>query len=516
MDWQLVIAINVMMISFITVLFGILNRQQVDPSMLIVHGVVIATGALGLYFNYAQTGTIVTLIFVPLILVPGLLYHYATRAYLQARYPAAARYARWAAVIHPSRAMAFRSALMGALANDDIKATVAALQKLWAGGNALQRTSLEATAARLQGRWHEVLAIVRNPANDARGLQELEIRALGELGRTDEMVGVYERCKSQLSGMSLRNAQMFLLAFCGRPEAIALLRTAKSAPMHADFLAYWDAIATFNARGRRGEGRAMLETVAETSSIAAVRVAAQRYLADRGANGPSSPSAASLAVADALVAHWTESGTLQSRSLLRSRVTLLVLIVNAIMFALEHVYGGVEDPDALVKLGALWPPLVADEGEWWRLGAALFLHFGWAHFTMNMASLAILGRLVEAVYGRWRTAAIYGTGGLGSMATVLAMMTSGVSKADFVVGASGAIMALFGAWAARLLMRWRRSRDALDRQPAIFVAVIIAVQCAVDLSVPQISFTGHISGFIIGFLLGLAFGGGSMAGASEP
>jgi rhomboid protease GluP len=86
---------------------------------------------------------------------------------------------------------------------------------------------------------------------------------------------------------------------------------------------------------------------------------------------------------------------------------------------------------------------------------------------------------------------------------VFAAMTTGVSKADFVVGASGAVMALFGAWAARILKRFLQSRDVLDRQPAILMALIVLIQCAVDLSVPQISFTGHISGFIIGFVLAL-------------
>ncbi len=62
---------------------------------------------------------------------------------------------------------------------------------------------------------------------------------------------------------------------------------------------------------------------------------------------------------------------------------------------------------------------------------------------------------------------------------------------------------MFGAWAARILRRYAQSRDVLDRQPVILMGLIVLIQCAVDLSVPQISSTAHISGFLIGFVLGL-------------
>ncbi len=91
-----------------------------------------------------------------------------------------------------------------------------------------------------------------------------------------------------------------------------------------------------------------------------------------------------------------------------------------------------------------------------------------------------------------------------------------ISSADFLVGASGAIMALFGAWAAWLLRRWMRSRDVLDRRPAVMIGLLLALQCAIDLSVPQISFTAHIGGFITGFLVAAALGGRSAGRSTVP
>lgn len=503
MDWQLVIAINVMIISFIALVFGHINRRSSDPWMIAVHALILVVAGVALDLGSANAGTYALGLFVVLAAAPGLLVHYANRAYLQARYADAARFAAWGARLHPSPSMTFNAAVMGALAADDAGESVAMLEALLVRATPPQAAQLEATAARLKGDWAGVLAIARDETRDTRALKDLEIRALGELGNTDEMIAVYEASKAHLAPASLRFAQMVVLAYSGRPDAIALLRTDDSMQLNAEFISFWEAIAVFNAPGRRGEGRAMLERVAETSTIRTNREAALRYLAGPGGKPPNPPSPQAAVAVEQVVKRWYEAGTMRAAKLARSPFTVALIIANSLMFAAEHTVGGVEDAGTLVLLGALWPPLVTQNGEWWRLVTALFLHYGVAHFAINMASLSILGRMVETAFGSRRMLAIYALGGLGSMATVFAAMASGMSEADFVVGASGAVMALFGAWAARILRRYAQSRDVLDRQPVILMGLIVLIQCAVDLSVPQISFTAHISGFLIGFVLGL-------------
>jgi membrane associated rhomboid family serine protease len=509
MDWELIVGINVMAFSLLVLISGFVLRQQSSVSILVLHALVVVTGTVALYLGYGHVGLLVAAIFVLLILPPTLLLNASNRAYMQARFPAASRRVGLAAFLHPTPAMRSRARHLAALAGDDAERSAAALEALLPTESGLARRSLEATIARLRGRWDDVLSIVRSAGHDARGLEEFEVRALGELGRFDEMVNAYERCKSKLVGLSLRNVQLFVLAFCGQRAAVALLRQARRLPMHPDFVAYWDAIAACNAPGHREEGRGMLAKLAQQSGLAAVRAAAKRYSYETEARPPRSPSDASLAAAAAIAERWREAHAMRTSPLRRLPVTLGLLAANTLMFALEDWYGGVESLGALVGLGALSPAVVYETGEWWRLVAALFLHFGWPHFMVNMFALFVFGRIVETAFGSWRMLAIYALGGIGSMATVLAMMIGGVSAGDLIVGASGAIMALFGAWSARLVVRWRQSRDVLDRRPAILMATIIALQCAVDLSVPQVSFTAHISGFLIGFLFGTALHRGS-------
>jgi membrane associated rhomboid family serine protease len=506
MDWELVLAINVMMVSFLALLIGIVNRQLGNPSIQLLHALVLVTGAVALYVGYAHAGTLVTAILVVLILPPGLLMYASNRAAAMARYPSAARFAKLAAFVHPVPSLRSQASFLVALANPDVESSAKALEALLPAQSGQTRYSLAATIVRLRGRWDDVLSIVEGAGRNARGLQEFEVRALGELGRPDKMVAAYERCKSKLVGIPLRNVQLFVLAFCGQREAVALLRRPGKLPMHADFLDYWDAIAAFNAPGHREEGRAMLGKLAQQSELAVVRAAAGRYCNEMQGRPPPPPSDASLAAAAGVADRWREARAMRAVPLWKLPVTLSLLALNSLMFALEHWYGGVENPGALIYLGAMNPSLVVGAGEWWRLLAALFLHFGWLHFVVNMLALEVFGSTVERVFGSWRMLAIYVVGGLGSMAVVLATMKAGLSTAQLLVGASGAIMALFGAWTARLIVRWLRSRDVLDRRQALLMAVVVAMQCAVDLLVPRVSFTAHFSGFLIGFALGCLLG----------
>lgn len=117
--------------------------------------------------------------------------------------------------------------------------------------------------------------------------------------------------------------------------------------------------------------------------------------------------------------------------------------------------------------------------------------------------LLLLGRVVETAFGWSKFLFIYIVGGLGSMACVMALMLFGTIQNGVLIGASGAIFAVFGAEAARQISCWKHSRDALDKRQLVNLALIILVQAVIDFSVPQISAAAHMSGFVIGLILGL-------------
>ncbi len=178
---------------------------------------------------------------------------------------------------------------------------------------------------------------------------------------------------------------------------------------------------------------------------------------------------------------------------------LILIAINVLMFLLEIFAGGWNDPDVLHRMGALEPYAVV-KGEYWRLLTALFLHGGFLHLGFNLFALYVLGPPLERAIGSIRFAACYLIAGLGSSVGVVALTTLGFVQAAQVIGASGCIMGVVGAWAGFLL---RHRHAPLAKQRLANIGLIVAIQIAFDLSTPQVSMAAHMCGLVAGFLLGL-------------
>ena len=188
-------------------------------------------------------------------------------------------------------------------------------------------------------------------------------------------------------------------------------------------------------------------------------------------------------------------------SQLRSAPAVLVLILlNAVTFLFEISFGDLNDPEVLHRVGALEPYAVVVQGEYWRLFTALFLHGGFTHLLFNIFALYILGPPLERSIGTIRFAVCYLMSGLASSAGVVALTVLGFVQVSQLVGASGCIMGIVGAWAG-FLVRHRHAPQAKQRLGN--VVMIIVIQVAFDLSTPQVSMAAHLCGLIAGFFLGL-------------
>ena len=144
----------------------------------------------------------------------------------------------------------------------------------------------------------------------------------------------------------------------------------------------------------------------------------------------------------------------------------------------------------LVERFALFPYAVA-RGEWWDVVTSGFLHFGLVHLAVNMFSLYILGRDLEAALGRSRYLGVYVVSLLGGSASVLL----GQDATTLTAGASGAIFGLFGAIAV-VLLKLRRSLRP--------VVTIIGLNIVLGVAVPGISLLAHLGGLVAGALAAAA------------
>ncbi len=174
------------------------------------------------------------------------------------------------------------------------------------------------------------------------------------------------------------------------------------------------------------------------------------------------------------------------------------MIPNLAMFALEMISGGSTSTTTLEALGAVSPERVL-AGEWWRLGTATLLHFGWLHLVMNLGGLYVLGPYVERALGRVRFVATYLLAGVGMMLIAVLLTRVHLLEPQLLVGASGGIMGLCGATAAVLLRGGRVEGAPVARRRLRSIALIVVVQAGFDLVTPQVSFMSHLGGALIGF-----------------
>jgi membrane associated rhomboid family serine protease len=194
----------------------------------------------------------------------------------------------------------------------------------------------------------------------------------------------------------------------------------------------------------------------------------------------------------------------QHRQLARAPAVLIFILLNAAVFVLQISMGDPSDPEILHRIGALEPYPVIVQGQYWRFFTALFLHGGALHLLFNLFALYVLGPPLERAIGGMRFTACYLFSGLASGAGVVLLTASGLMQVDQLIGASGCILGVVGAWAG-FLLRYRHAPMA--RQRLANVLLIVTLQVAFDLSTPQVSMAAHICGLIAGFFLGLALTG---------
>ncbi|MER7461067.1 rhomboid family intramembrane serine protease [Micromonospora sp. NPDC126480] len=130
------------------------------------------------------------------------------------------------------------------------------------------------------------------------------------------------------------------------------------------------------------------------------------------------------------------------------------------------------------------------EGEWYRLVTAMFLHYGVLHLLLNMYALWILGRSLEANLGRARFLALYLISGFGG--NVAAYLFSAPNALT-----AGASTAVFGLFAALIIIERRMGRDISQILPILVINLIFTV------TVPGISIPGHLGGLAVGGLMAL-------------
>ncbi len=175
----------------------------------------------------------------------------------------------------------------------------------------------------------------------------------------------------------------------------------------------------------------------------------------------------------------------------RAVVTPVLIAINLALFVLTVIQAQSLMQNELAPIeqdSMMWTPGVVFNGEWWRLLTSGFFHIGPLHVAVNMFSLWVLGRDIELLLGRVRFLAVYVLSLFGG--SVAVMLFDQIDRPS--AGASGAIYGLLGGLLVAVL------RLRLNPVPAL---VVIAVNIAISIGIPNISLLAHLGGLVVGALV---------------
>lgn len=431
------------------------------------------------------------------------------------RYSAARRWTSLLRMVHPDRALSSQVQVFRALELAQRGSFPEALALLAPLRNPHTNVGRQAIAQsfRLRGEWRSLVGWIRSEVpppirrNDF-ALMPIYLRALGETGARDDLVLEFASALSSDSRLVqpaayYQSCRMMVLAFTGRLSPKESLPFRKLTPPLQEF---WRATNEL-AAGSVVAGKTRLTKLrsSTTDKLLLAEIAQRLSGPEMLADAPMSPPIFALL-------HRIEQIDRQPVAAFGSatlRPTLAVLIfiaLNLAMFVAEVRLGGSTNPLTLHRLGALEPWAVRFNGEYWRMLAALFLHYGPLHLLFNLYALFVIGPGLERIIGSLRFAAYYLLAGLGSSAGVLLLQLRHVTRPEQLVGASGCVMGVVGVWAGYLV---RHRHEPFAGRRLRNIVLIVAIQVAFDLSTPQISMAAHLSGLATGVLLGLLISPGA-------
>jgi hypothetical protein len=274
---QLGLTYTPMFLSAILLMRLAKNQVPGRHSWMGVHTGVLALGFISMALLPQRCGFITASVSLLFVLTPYVLSDRASRRFEAGHVRRAASYARLLSLLHPTRHIRFHSFLLSAYALPSIEQKVAAYQALTSRAPPDESAGLNYWILVAQDDWMGVLTQLRSMG--AKPMAGLEIRALGELGRVEEMAMTYAIAVAE-STLAPNDflCRLFVLAFTGRVEGVQSLLGRQLRSVRSERKAYWTFIACQAAGKDDEEARRGLQAAADATDDETFRRAARRHL----------------------------------------------------------------------------------------------------------------------------------------------------------------------------------------------------------------------------------------------
>jgi hypothetical protein len=243
MPIQSVVAVGFILLSVCIAAAKVYFRLSDLWGWLIATASVVLGGILALWYAPDWAGWLTATPFVLLIVFPQTLLNRAVLAAQRGEWSKAARLHTWAATLHPSPWMRFGATVRRAVSVNGPDGYAAALTQIEATGSRRQKALARLLLSHEQRDWERLLGLSRERDVGFSLAKPHEIRALGELGRLDEMVQTYQRAAKWLLPEGRHECMLFVFAFTGRVQCVQQLLDGPLSSTDNDSKTYWVAVA---------------------------------------------------------------------------------------------------------------------------------------------------------------------------------------------------------------------------------------------------------------------------------
>jgi len=492
------------------------NARAARKDWMWVSGLVLLTAGIGWLHFPDVVGYVTFALCALLLMLPRWAHLLAGRALGRSQYGRAVRLERVAALLHPFdgwRQLPRLFRAMG-LAHEGKVAEAQAQLTLLAQGKSSVAAMARVHRLRILERWDELKLLAEHEGMAALSrdplLLTMYLRALGELGQTDELADLMLSQESILFGGELAEpACLYLFAYTGHAELARQVLATSRRNYDEENRDIWLGLASMRA-GNIEQAKHTFTRLSQSKNPS-VRGRAERDLSILAEGIPYQPPTPRTAH---IVTHFARvfadrQNLLLSRPAAGSerRVTLALVVANALIYVWSsHSLLGMATSEDFGERWAFLAPAILS-GEWWRMFSYLFVHANWLHLAMNLLALWALGPFVERAFGRLRFSLIYLFSGFTGSVVYLCLYCYQIADQHtdprYLVGASGSIMGLLGATGAVMLRAWLKQRAPMAKQILLRLLMVVALQVTFDYYTPQVAGLAHALGLFGGFLIAM-------------
>lgn len=135
---------------------------------------------------------------------------------------------------------------------------------------------------------------------------------------------------------------------------------------------------------------------------------------------------------------------------------------------------------------------------------SLFAHASVAHLASNLVLQTLLGPFVECLHGHGPFFLVYFGAGLLAAASYRVYWRAFVDpRPTYLIGSSGAVYGLMGAYASHLLLNWSELPSRFFWLSVLLLTLVVDVGVFLIQPTSDVAYSAHVGGGVAGLCIGL-------------